>query len=259
LTHRGARFALSTVAGLLLALTTACSGDSEPAAEKAEPNLAGATCPGEAAAGTKVAFTAGDGAALVGIELGQGRSGVVLAHQNASDLCEWLPYGKQLAGKGYRVLAFDFGGEGGSGDPESSQSLDGEVVAAVEHIRSRGAGDVVLMGASKGGTAILTAAASINPAPKALVSLSAPARFDSMDALAAAPKLQSPVLYLAGKTDGDFAVSARQLHDATPAASRTILVVPEGGHGTALLRGGNGDKVTQAIEALLAKSAPPAA
>jgi hypothetical protein len=87
------------VAGLLFGLVTACSGDSEPPAEKAEPNLAGATCPGDAAAGTKVAFTAGDGAALVGIELGQGRTGVVLAHQNSSDLCEWLPYGKRLADK----------------------------------------------------------------------------------------------------------------------------------------------------------------
>jgi len=259
LTHRSARVASSIVAGLLLALSTACSGDTEPAAPAAEPNLAGATCVGEAAGGTKVEFTSGDGARLVGIELGQGRTGVVLAHQNSSDLCEWLPYGNQLAKKGYRVLAFDFAGEGGSGDPESPAALDGEVVAAVEHIRSRGASDVVLMGASKGGTAILTAAATITPAPKALVSLSAPGRFDAMDALAAAPKLQSATLYLAGRTDGQFAISAQQLYDATPAASRTILVVDEGAHGTALLRSGSGDKVTQAIEALLAESAPPAA
>lgn len=245
--------------GLLLGLVTACSGEPAPPAEEAEPNLAGAGCTGAAAAGTKVAFTAGDGARLVGIELGQGRTGVVLAHQNTSDLCEWLPYGKQLADKGYRVLAFDFAGEGGSGDPESPPSLDGEVVAAVEHVRSRGAVDVVLMGASKGGTAILTAAASISPAPKALVSLSAPGRFDAMDAFTAVPTLQSPVLYVAGKGDGQFAASAQQLYDATPAASRTLLIVDEGAHGTALLRGGSATKVTQAVEALLARSAPPVA
>lgn len=259
MSHRRAHVASSILAGLLLALSTACSEDSEPPAPpEAEPNLAGATCTGEAASGTKVEFRSDDGARLVGIELGQGRTGVVLAHQNASDLCEWLPYGNELAAKGYRVLAFDFAGEGGSGDAERPEALDGEVVAAVAHIRSRGATDVVLMGASKGGTAILTAATAITPPPKALVSLSAPGRFDTMDAIAAAPKLQSPTLYLAGKTDGSFAVSAQQLYDATPAASRTILVVPEGAHGTALLRGGSADKVTQAIEALLAKTAPPA-
>lgn len=247
------------MAGVLLALVTACSGDPEPPAEQAQPNLAGASCTGEAAGGTKVAFTGGDGAPLVGIELGQGRTGVVLAHQNTSDLCEWLPYGKRLAGKGYRVLAFDFAGEGGSGDPESPLSLDGEVVAAVEHVRSRGAVDVVLMGASKGATAILTAATSISPPPKALVSLSAPGRFDAMDALAAAPKLQSPALYVAGKADSQFATSAQQLYDATPATSRTILLVDEGAHGTALLSDASGATVTEAIETLLARSAPPAA
>lgn len=157
------------------------------------------------------------------------------------------------------MLAFDFGGEGGSDSPVRPPALDGEVVAAVEHIRSRGAGDVVLMGASKGGTAIITAAGSISPAPKALVSLSAPGVYNAMDALEAAATLQSPVLYLAGKTDGQFAASAQQLYDATPAASRTILVVDESAHGTGLLRSGSGDKVTQAIETLLAKSAPPVA
>lgn len=259
MTHRSARVASSIVAGLLLALATACSDSSEPAAQEPEPNTAGATCQSDAAGGTKVEFKSGDGARLVGIELGQGQTGVVLAHQNGSDLCEWLPYGKRLAEKGYRVLAFDFGGEGGSGVPDQTKALDGEVVAAVEHIRSRGAGDVVLIGASKGGTAALTAAVSVNPAPKAVVCLSAPGRFSTMDALAAAPKLQSATLYVAGETDGQFAVNAQELYDATPAASRTILVVPESGHGTALLRSGSADKVTGAIEGLLAKTAPPAA
>lgn len=80
-----------------------------------------------------------------------------------------------------------------------------------------------------------------------------------MDALAAVPKLQSPVLYLAAKGDGSFGLSAQQLYDATPGTSRTVLVVQDGGHGTALLRGGSGPQVTKAIETLLAKNAPPAA
>lgn len=248
----------SIVVGLLLALVTACSSGSGNAEPEEESNLAGAACGSEAAAGTKVEFRSGDGARLVGIELGEGRTGVVLAHQHASDLCEWLWYGKRLADRGYRVLAFDFAGEGGSGDPEQPQSLDGEVVAAVAHLRSRGAGDVVLIGASKGGTASVKAALSIKPAPKAVVTLSAPGRYESVDALAAARKLPSAALYLAGKDDGQFAASAQQLYDATPAASRAILVVPGSEHGTALLRGGGAVKLTETVEALLARTAPPA-
>lgn len=253
--HIGTRVAV----GLLLVALAGCSEDSEPpAAAEPQPNFAGAACTDEAAGGTKVEFKSSDSPRLVGIELGTGSTGVVLAHQNSSDLCEWLPYGKELAAKGYRVLAFDFAGEGGSEFPEGTKQLDAEVVAAVEFIRSRGVTDLVLMGASKGGTAILTAATSINPPPKALVSLSAPAQFETMDAAAAVPKLQMPVLYLAGEGDTSFAQSAQQLYDATPDAHRTILVVPVSGHGTSLLRGESADKVTAAIEDLLAKSAPPA-
>lgn len=244
---------------LLLALA-ACSARPAPApAPAAEPvNNAGSGCVSAAAAGSKVAFTAPDGARVVGIELGKGRTGVVLAHMDQSHLCEWLPYGAQLAAKGYRVLAFDFAGEGDSGPADGVPDLTGEATAAAASMRSRGVTDIVLMGASKGGTAIVAAGAAIDPAPKALVSLSGPAQFNSADALAAAPRLTSPVLYVAGSDDAGFAAAAERLGKATPpAVRRGVLIVPGAQHGTSLLGGEGFEKVTSAIGSLLAKDAPP--
>jgi hypothetical protein len=46
------------------------------------------------------------------VALGGGPTGVVLAHQAASDLCEWLPRARVLAAEGRQVLAFDCGQAG---------------------------------------------------------------------------------------------------------------------------------------------------
>src|SRR6185503_15710753 len=54
---------------------------------------AGAKCAELAAEGRQARFKAADGTRLAGVELGKGKTGVVLAHQNQSDLCEWLPFG----------------------------------------------------------------------------------------------------------------------------------------------------------------------
>ena len=140
----------------------------------------------------------------------------------------------------------------------SSRINELRVRAHVHPHDDSGVTDIVLMGASKGGTAIVAAGAAISPAPKALVSLSGPAQFNGADALAAAPKLTSPVLYVAGSDDAGFAFAAERLGKATPpAVRRGVLIVPGAQHGTSLLGGEGFEKVTAAIESLLAKDAPP--
>jgi dienelactone hydrolase len=88
------------------------------------------------------------------VVLGQGRRGLVLAHQRGGDLCEWVPIARSYARLGYRTLVFDF---------HDQDRLDDDVVAAVAELRRRGVTRVVLVGSSMGGTAVLVAATRIQP------------------------------------------------------------------------------------------------
>ena len=75
------------------------------------------SAPGHAcASANEVSFRAADGTRLVGHRFGGKRPGartaVVLAHQSNGDLCEWAPYARRLAARGYFVFPFDLRGHG---------------------------------------------------------------------------------------------------------------------------------------------------
>jgi pimeloyl-ACP methyl ester carboxylesterase len=200
-----------------------------------------------------VRFTTGEGATLVGVVLGSGRSGLVLGHQSGSDLCEWLPQARELAGRGYRVLAFDFAGSGDSQPGSGEVRVDSDAVAAAEELRRRGADRVVLIGSSMGGTAVLSAATRIRPPVAGVVSLSGPASFQGVDAGAAVTRLRVPVLLVAGADDQRFTDDARAMYRAAPVRDKRLLVVPGGGHGTSLLEfGSDAPKVQAAVRRFIA-------
>jgi pimeloyl-ACP methyl ester carboxylesterase len=221
---------------------------STTAAAAAKPCLRGA------ASATPVRFTGGAGAALVGVVLGRGRTGLVLGHQVGSDLCEWLPQAQTFADQGYQVLAFDFAGYGdsrpGSG-PDAG--VDADVVAAAGQLRHRGADRIVLIGSSMGGTAVLSAAARIRPPVAGVVSLSGPAAFQGVDAGAAVARLRVPVLLVAAADDHPFVDDARAMYRAAPVGDKRLLVVGGGGHGTSLLEfGSDAPKVQAAVRRFIA-------
>ena len=62
--------------------------------------------------GGELWFYAADGTKLVGHRFGKGTTAVILAHQSEGDLCDWLPYARRLASKGYFVFPVDFRGYG---------------------------------------------------------------------------------------------------------------------------------------------------
>jgi pimeloyl-ACP methyl ester carboxylesterase len=195
------------------------------------------------------------GASLVGVVLGTGRSGLVLGHQVGSDLCEWLPQARELARRGYQVLAFDFAGYGDSGHGSGPDArVDSDVVAAAEQLRRRGADRIVLVGSSMGGTAVLAAATRIRPPVAGVVSLSAAASFGGVDAEAAMARLRVPVLFVVGADDQPFLEQARVMYRAARARDKRLLVVPGGGHGTSLLEfGSDAPRVRAAVLGFVAK------
>jgi pimeloyl-ACP methyl ester carboxylesterase len=236
-------------AGLLLlvvlVLAAACGGEGRDRGASSQtlvPTTTAAiakTCLRGAAA-EAVRFTTSAGAALVGVVLGSGRTGLVLGHQVGSDLCEWIQQAQAFAEQGYQVLAFDFEGFGDSQPGSGTDTgIDTDVVAAAEQLRRRGATRIVLIGSSMGGTAVLSAATRIRPPVAGVVSLSGPASFQDVDAGAAISRLRVPVLFVAGADDQPFASDARAMYRAAPTRDKRLLVIPGGGHGTSMLEFGD--------------------
>jgi dienelactone hydrolase len=228
---------LAAIAMVMAALvaTTACTGPAEPGtvpttAPTTAATTEGPPCADPALAGTGVSFTNNVGATLRGYLVGDGEAGIVLANQFEMKACSWSPYAKSLAERGYRVLAFDFSSDALSG-PVPGATNDGDVVAAAEFLRRQGTERVVLLGASRGGTAVLVAATQIEPAVAGVISLSGPSSFRGMDALTAVASLTVPVLYIVSDRDTPCNTDAQALFDATPPALGKLVVLEGVGHG----------------------------
>jgi pimeloyl-ACP methyl ester carboxylesterase len=183
-----------------------------------------------------VAFRAPDGPRLVGMVLGRGAKGVVLTHELRANLCRWLPFARVLAKSGYRVLLYDARDHGSSGmSSRTSGGVDRDVVAAGRFLLARGVQKLFVMGASMGATASLTAAPELGSRLAGVVSLSAPAQFGGMDALAAAPAISAPTLLVVAADDAPFADDAHRLYDAVGATDKRLEVVAGSSHGTSLV------------------------
>ncbi len=193
-------------------------------------------------------FRAADGTRLVGHRFGSGRVAVVLAHESRGWLCEWVPYAKRLAARGYLAFPFDFRGYGESQThPASNARLDLDVAAAAKTVRGLGAKKVFLVGASIGGSAALRAAADSRPPVNGVVSVSGAA--DLVDAIAAVKRLRVPALFVAGRFDPDFAAEARRLYVATASKDKKLTIVARGEHGSLLVAADANVRAT--IEAFL--------
>ncbi|HSR84536.1 MAG TPA: alpha/beta fold hydrolase [Streptosporangiaceae bacterium] len=173
------------------------------------------------------------GERLAAISTGSGRVAVVLAHQAAGSLCQWWPYARSLAAGGFRVIAFDFDGFGAS--PQANNAYPGEVEAAAKWARQEGARQVVLMGGSMGGTAVMVAAARLGSSITGVIDLSGPAQFSGMDALTAARHVRVPVLFGYGRQDGAFAADVLAVRAGTASHYKPLVTVADQTHGAALV------------------------
>ena len=232
----------------LSALLGACSVGAlivgpAPASPQRESSCAG---PGD------VRFRAPDGVRLVGHRFGRGRTAVVLAHEYRGDLCDWVPYAKRLAREGYLAFAFDFRGNGRSQAVGVARAyrLAGDVAGAVAFLRAHDARKVFLLGASMGGTAVLSAGANVRPPVNGVISVSGPATFGGADASTAVGRLKVPVLYLVSSGDDGFTDDARALYAKTASSAKTIEVLPGAEHGVLLV--GSSGRARTLIERFLA-------
>lgn len=177
-------------------------------------------------------------------DTGHARTAVVLSHENASSLCEWIPFLEDFTKAGYAGLAFTSAGD-----------VAQDIEAAAAHLKAKGVQRLVLIGASKGGTASLAAAAAPGALPVAAVAtLSSPTYHGGWDGKAAIGKLTVPLFIAVQENDQPFAENAAELAAAATAAPVKDLKVYQGAsHGTRLLEQGT---AKADLLAFLAKNAP---
>jgi pimeloyl-ACP methyl ester carboxylesterase len=194
--------------------------------------------------GGELFFNAADGTKLVGHRFGKGTTAVILTHQSEGDLCDWLPYAKRLASKGYFAFPIDFRGYGFSDTPPAGPyRYTQDIAAATKALRKLGKKKVFVVGASMGALAAVVAGANVSPPLAGVVSVSAPARFRGMDGVKAGPRLRVPTLFLAATDDDnagyDFSADAQALHRAAATNDKRLELLPGSLHGIALV-GGSG-------------------
>ena len=235
---RGAAAAVLFAAGLV-----GCGGGRGPAAPAVTATPVPVAAPGEACLtpeerAATVQFPSGSGVKVGGAVLGSGPVAVVLVHEAATDLCQWVPFGRILAQQGYRVLAFDLNGFGSSpaapGGPQNP-AYERDVEAAIDFVRGERADHVIVVGSSLGGLAAITAAVDTRPSIDGLVYLWGPTPpVAGLDAQAAAARLAVPVLFVIAKGDAS-ATEARSVFQAIRAPDRSLVEVPGSTWGVKLL------------------------
>lgn len=259
--RRQLRAGLTAAAFVLL--TAACA-DDEPDARSSRSSTTSSsssssssvldgTGPCRLDAAVDVQFPAGRGTGqLHGVLDGAGDLGVVLAHESGQDACNWAFFVQEMAASGRQVLAFDFNGDGSSDDIGDGR-LDLDVLAAVRELRARGASRVVVIGASKGATAAVAAAATPESGIDGVVSLSAVLAYAEVDAARAVPSLSVPSLFVGAVLDASRDEIAQSFADSCACESRALIL--DGGlHGINLLIAGpHQDEVRAAIEDLIAE------
>jgi alpha-beta hydrolase superfamily lysophospholipase len=195
--------------------------------------------------GVVVRFSGSDGAELVGAIAGKGRVGVLLANLYGGRMCNWVAIERDtinaIVAGGAQVLLFDYRGIGFSPKHPgpAAGAWDRDVIGGAAELRRRGARQVVLVGASAGGAAVLAAAGRVKPAPVGIIALSpggpigATSRGVDKDraaAVAAVAALRVPLLFVVAKQD-PLGGETKPLFRAAGSTDKQLLVVPGSSHG----------------------------
>ena len=224
------------LAGVLLlsALALACA-DTAVAPEDSQTPLAGTV---------NVYIVSTDDVILNGRLFGaENDTLVILSHMRRNDQTAWFDFAEELAGEGYAALTFNFRGYGDSQGEQDFGKLDEDLSAAIRYMRDRGKERIFLIGASMGGSTSLVVAAQEEV--DGVVAISAPARFEEQEALAAVPNITGPKLLIASIDDE----AALQFDDLVAAAAepKESASYPGKAHGTDLFKGEHAAAVRERI------------
>jgi pimeloyl-ACP methyl ester carboxylesterase len=175
-----------------------------------------------------------------------------------ADQTSWDGVAQDLAAEGFFVLAFDFRGYGESEGAKDIQYLDRDVTAAVITLRQAGAEEIVLVGASMGGTACLKSADQLQTLSSVrlagVATLSAPVQFQGLSAEEAVPRLQIPLLFIAA--EGDSGASGARDLQGLAGGRGTLVILPGSDHGTDLFAGSQAEEAWRLLLDFIQESMP---
>jgi alpha-beta hydrolase superfamily lysophospholipase len=204
--------------------------------------------PGFALAQQTVSFPTEDGGVIAAVLYGAGDRGVVLAHGGRFTKESWKPQAQRLASAGFRVLAFDFRGFGGSHGPGEkdfdSAPFQLDVLAAVRYLRAAGAKSVSVVGGSFGGAAAGDASIA-----------SRPGEIERIVMLGGAPngpadKLKSAALFIVARDDanddGPRLPGIRKQFEKAP-EPKWLIVLDGSAHAQFLFQTDQAERVMQEI------------
>jgi alpha-beta hydrolase superfamily lysophospholipase len=235
------------VASLFAAIAVACGGDAPEATPTAAPSSAGSVAR---------SIVTSDGGRLSAhlFEAASGGRIAILSHQYGADQSSWYEAARRLQASGLSALTFDFRGFGESGGDEDPDTLAIDLEAALAFARAGGFDQIILIGASMGGTASIVAAGAGGEAAAnvdAVIALSAPVEFGALHAEDAAASIRVPLLLVAAQGDTSALDSLERIGEAAgvPAPDQVITAGAE--HGTELLESPESRAIWRAITRLL--------
>lgn len=216
---------LLAIAGTgLVGMAAGCATSDEGTPEEPPPSTSASSEPIDTESTPEpreVSFESSTGATVPATLYGSGSCGVVLIPQINLDRESWRPQAERLAAEGLVALPID----------EGSDRLSA-VLAAIEYLRTeQSMSDVILMGASTGGTAAIHASAAKPDRVDGTITLSA------AGGVARSNRLSGEKLFVVSSGDEQrFIDTTDELYDRT-AEPKHLEMYDGGAHGQRLFEG----------------------
>lgn len=169
--------------------------------------------------------------------LGNGARGVVLGAQANGGICQVMPFGRELADRGYHVALFEWR------DPYPDS-----MAAATTALADAGAQRIVVGGFSRGALVGLGVAPRLGPKVVGAFSVSGgPSESEGFPTVRSLARFRGPVLLVDSEDDATFPPGTVRRIAARHKGPEQVLVLPGFDHALRLLEGEHSGRVRAAI------------
>jgi len=175
-----------------------------------------------------------DGTRIAYVEAGHGTGAIVFAHGARGDLCDFMWALRNPALQRYRMIAFDYRGNGLSDYPAYPKSVryTQDVAAVVRQVRRDGAKRVAVLGLSRGGPAAIVEATRLYPRQvQAAIAVASIDELVGDNAVEAVRHSKVPLLVLVNENDGlGLTPTNKAIYRASASKDKQLVLAPGRGH-----------------------------